>query len=127
MSVRHAGEEWHRSAKVPGSTVAMCIDGSVPGADMYGGINVLAPGADIPVHWHSSGEFQFILGGSGVAVDADGNESDIGPHSVLFAPAGPGGAHGIRNTGLVPLSILFVYPSAEGAAVDFNLAHADRA
>ena len=42
------GDEWHRAAKVAGSTVAMFIDGSVPGADLYGGVNVLAPGADLP-------------------------------------------------------------------------------
>ena len=39
--------------------------GSVPGADLYGGVNVLAPGAVLPVHWHSIGELQFILSGTG--------------------------------------------------------------
>lgn len=120
-SVRSAGEEWYRAPKVPGSTVAMFIDGSVPGADLYGGVNVLAPGAAIPTHWHSVGELQFILSGTGVTVDRDGVESPIGPHSVIFAPAGRDGAHGFTNTGLVPLSILFVYPSPGGAAPDFNI------
>jgi len=119
-SVRQAGDEWHRAPKVPGSTVAMFIDGSLPGADMYGGLNVLAPGAVIPTHWHPIGELQFILSGTGVTVDRSGVASPIGPHSVIFAPAGPEGAHGFRNTGLVPLSILFVYPSPGGAAPDFN-------
>jgi oxalate decarboxylase/phosphoglucose isomerase-like protein (cupin superfamily) len=120
-SARSAGEEWYRAPKVPGSTVAMFIDGSVPGADLYGGVNVLAPGATIPTHWHSVGELQFILSGTGVTVDRDGVESPIGPHSVIFAPAGRDGAHGFTNTGLVPLSILFVYPSPGGAAPDFNI------
>ena len=120
-SVRGAGAEWHRAAKVPGSTVAMFIDASVPGADMYGGVNVLAPGAVIPTHWHSVGELQLILSGTGVTVDRNGIESPIGPHAVIFAPAGPDGVHGFTNTGLIPLSILFVYPSAGGAAPDLNL------
>jgi mannose-6-phosphate isomerase-like protein (cupin superfamily) len=123
-SVRQAGDEWHRAAKVPGSTVALFIDGSVPGADLYGGVNVLAPGAVIPTHWHSVGELQFILSGTGVTMDRDGTESAIGPHSVVFAPAGLDGAHGFRNTGLVPLAILFAYPSPGGAAPDFNLLEA---
>ena len=120
-SVRAAGDEWHRAAKVPGSTVALFIDGSVPGADLYGGVNVLAPGAVIPTHWHTVGELQVILSGTGVTVDRDGIESPIGPHSVVFAPAGREGAHGFTNTGLIPLSILFVYPSPGGAAPDVNL------
>jgi oxalate decarboxylase/phosphoglucose isomerase-like protein (cupin superfamily) len=123
--VRAAGGEWYRAPKVPGSIVAMFIDGSVPGADLYGGVNVLAPGAIIPTHWHSVGELQFILSGTGVTVDRDGVESPIGPGSVIFAPAGRDGAHGFTNTGLVPLSILFLYPSPGGAAPDFNILDAD--
>jgi oxalate decarboxylase/phosphoglucose isomerase-like protein (cupin superfamily) len=123
--VRQAGAEWYRAAKVPGSTVALFIDGSLPGSDMYGGVNVLAPGAVIPTHWHSVGELQFILSGTGVTTDRLGAESAIGPHSVIFAPAGIDGAHGFKNTGLIPLSILFVYPSPGGAAPDFNVLEAD--
>jgi oxalate decarboxylase/phosphoglucose isomerase-like protein (cupin superfamily) len=124
-SVRQAGAEWHRAAKVPGSTVALFVDASVPGADLYGGANVLVPGAVLPTHWHSVGELQFILSGTGVTVDRSGVASPIGPHSVIFAPAGPDGAHGFVNTGLVPLSILFVYPSPGGAAPDFNILEAE--
>ena len=124
-SVRNAGAEWHRAPKVPGSTVAMFIDASVPGADLYGGVLALAPGARIPAHWHSIGELQFILSGTGVTVDKDGLESPVGPHTVVFAPSGRDGAHGFVNTGLVPLSILFVYPSPGGSAPDFNLIAAE--
>lgn len=120
-TVMVAGGEWYRAPKASGSTVALFIDSSVPGADLYGGVNVLAPGTTLPTHWHSVGELQFILSGTGVAVNAAGLETPIGPHSVVFAPAGRDGAHGFTNTGLVPLSILFVYPSAGGAAPDFNL------
>ena len=45
-------DQWKRAAKVEGSTVTMFIDGRLPGADMYGGINTVAPGAEIPLHWH---------------------------------------------------------------------------
>jgi oxalate decarboxylase/phosphoglucose isomerase-like protein (cupin superfamily) len=119
-SVRPAGAEWYRAPRVPGTTVGMIIDGSVPGADLYGGIIALEPGAAIPAHWHSIGEMQFVLSGTGVTVDGRGGRSPVGPHSVVFAPAGPDGAHGFENTGLVPLSILFVYPSPGGAAPDFH-------
>lgn len=119
--VRGAGQEWPRAAKVAGSTVGLFLDSSVPGADLYGGINVLAPGATIPLHWHSMGELQFILSGTGDAVDAAGRQTPVGPYSVVFGPAGRDGGHGFVNTGLVPLAILFVYPSPGGLAPDFNL------
>lgn len=125
-TVRAAGAEWARASKAPGSTVAMFLDASVPGADLYGGINVLAPGAVIPVHWHSVGELQFILSGTGASVDRNDVESPVGPHSVVFSPAGSGGAHGFVNRGLVPLSILFVYPAPEGSPPDFHLRDQER-
>lgn len=119
--VRGPGERWPRAARVAGSTVGLFLDGSVPGADLYGGINVLAPGATIPLHWHSMGELQFILSGTGEALDASGRRVPVGPHSVVFGPAGRDGGHGFVNTGQVPLAILFVYPSPGGIAPDFNL------
>ena len=124
-SVLGAGAEWYRAPKVPDTAVAMFIDASVAGADLYGGVLVLAPGGSIPTHWHPVGELQFILSGTGLTVDRDGVASPIGPHSVVFAPAGRDGAHGFVNTGLVPLSILFVYPSPGGVAPDFNVFEAE--
>ncbi len=115
---------WVRAARVDGSIVALFLDASVPGADLYGGINTLAPGATIPLHSHSVGELQFILAGSGVTIHGDGGETPVEPHCVVFAPRGLDGAHGFRNTGSVPLRIVFVYPSPGGAVPDFNLVDA---
>ena len=111
-----AADQWKRAAKVEGSTVTMFIDGRLPGADMYGGINTVAPGAELPLHWHPIGELQYFLAGEGLLLDADGGETPIAQGGSVFSPPGPGGAHGFRNTGRVPLQILFVYPSAGGAA-----------
>jgi len=111
-----AEDQFKRAAKVEGSTVCLFIDERLPGADMYGGINTVAPGAELPLHWHPIGELQYFLSGQGLLLDADGGETPVAQGGSVFSPPGPGGAHGFRNTGSVPLQILFVYPSAGGAA-----------
>jgi oxalate decarboxylase/phosphoglucose isomerase-like protein (cupin superfamily) len=110
-----ATDQWPRAAKVAGSTVSLFIDERLAGADMYGGINTLAPGAEIPLHWHPIGELQYFLAGEGLLLDADGGETPIAKGGSVFSPPGPSGAHGFRNTGREPLEILFVYPSAGGS------------
>jgi uncharacterized cupin superfamily protein len=121
LTVIRSGRERHREPRVIGSTVGVLLDAAVPGSDMYGGFNVLAPGARIPLHWHSVGECQFILSGTGLVVDSDGVETPVEPHSMVFSPRGEGGAHGFINTGQLPLTILFVYGSPDGASPDFNV------
>jgi oxalate decarboxylase/phosphoglucose isomerase-like protein (cupin superfamily) len=110
-----SSEQFPRAAKVKGSTVNLFVDERLAGADMYGGICTVAPGEELPLHWHPIGELQFFLAGEGLLLDADGNETPIAKGGSVFSPRGPGGAHGFRNTGLEPLQILFVYPSAGGA------------
>ena len=109
-----AADQFPRAAKVEGSTVTLFVDERLPGADMYGGIFTMAPGAELPLHWHPIGELQFFLAGEGLLLDADGAETPISKGGSVFSPPGPGGAHGFRNTGHEPLQILFVYPSAGG-------------
>ena len=110
-----ASEQFPRASKVQGSTVTVFVDERLAGADMYGDIFTLAPGAELPLHWHPIGELQFFLAGQGLLLDADGKETPIATGGSVFSPLGPGGAHGFRNTGSEPLQILFVYPSAGGA------------
>jgi len=109
--------EWReRQAYFAGSSVALIVDATIAGADLYGGVNVLEPGAEIALHWHEVGEIQLILAGTGVALGPAGAETPVGPRSSVFSPAGAAGLHGFRNTGTVPLEILFFYPSPGGAA-----------
>jgi oxalate decarboxylase/phosphoglucose isomerase-like protein (cupin superfamily) len=102
-----------------GTIVALVVDGTI-GADMYGGIIVVEPGATIHRHWHPIGEWQFVLEGEGLFIDAAGAEAEIVPMSSVFSPPGPSGAHGFRNTGPLPLKILFVYPSPGGERPDLT-------
>jgi uncharacterized cupin superfamily protein len=117
-----APTEWRaRRSYFTGSNVALIMDATIEGADLYGGVNVLSPGHEIPLHWHDLGELQFILRGTGIALGPNGKETAIGPRCTVFAPAGLAGAHGFRNTGRLPLEILFFYPSAGGRAPELHV------
>lgn len=100
----------------PNAPISIVLDGSTPGADLFG-VSV-AIGGDIPLHSHSMMEFQFVVSGTGLALDADGGETPIAPGGTVLSPAGPGGAHRFRNTGPLPLTLLCVYPSPGGATPD---------
>ncbi len=114
-------DAWRRrAAKVPGSRVALITDDTLAGADLYTVVNVLEPGATIPLHWHSVGELQFVLAGHGLFLDAAGGEAPLSPHDSVFSPPGPAGAHGFRNPGHLQLALLCVYPSPGGRAPDIQ-------
>jgi len=98
----------------PGTSVKLIVDARVRGADLYGGVNAVDPGATIPLHWHRRGELQFVLEGRGVLLHPDGSETRVGPRTAVFSPAGRAGAHGFRATGRRPLEILFFYGARGG-------------
>jgi uncharacterized cupin superfamily protein len=100
----------------PNAPISIVCDRSTAGADLFG--VMVAIGGDIPLHHHSMMEFQFVISGTGLALDADGGEVPISPGGTVLSPAGPTGAHGFRNTGPLPLTLLCVYPSAGGATPD---------
>ena len=103
-------------ADYPNAPISIVCDATTPGADLFG--VMVAIGGDIPLHYHSMMEFQFVLSGTGLALDADGDEIPIAPGGTVLSPAGPAGAHGFRNTGPLPLTLLCIYPSPGGATPD---------
>lgn len=105
-----------RAGRVPGSSVEILCDAETPTAALLAGINTLAPGARIPLHFHDYEELQFILSGSGLALASDGTAHAIEPGSAVYCAAGPAAAHGFVNTGAAPLAILYAYPSPGGRA-----------
>jgi uncharacterized cupin superfamily protein len=94
--------------------VRLVVDAAVAGADLYGGVIEVRPGASVPLHWHRRGELQFILDGRGMLLHPYGRETPVGPRSAVFSPAGRAGAHGFRTVGRRPLRILFFYGSRGG-------------
>jgi mannose-6-phosphate isomerase-like protein (cupin superfamily) len=72
------------------------------------------PGEELVLHYHEIEELQFIISGSGIVGDIDGEEYPVEAGSFLYCPAGINGAHSYHNNGRKPLSFLFVYPSPGG-------------
>ncbi len=105
-----------RAGRVPGSHVEIVCDAQTPTASLLAGVNTLAPGARIPLHFHDREELQFVLSGTGVALAADGTEHAIEAGSAVYCAAGPEAAHGFVNTGDAPLAILYAYPTLGGSA-----------
>lgn len=100
----------------PDAPISLVLDHTTPGADLFG-VSV-AIGGDIPMHLHSMMEFQFVVSGTGLALNADGEEIPISPGGTVVSPARAAGAHGFRNTGPLPLTLLCIYPSPGGATPD---------
>ena len=84
-------------ADYPDAPVNRILDVSTEGAELFAVL--VAIGGDIPLHYHPVMELQFVLSGTGLALDADGGETPIGPGGAVLSPAGAAGAHGFRNTG----------------------------
>ncbi len=113
LSVYRPPEDMRRPpADYPGTQVGLLVDHEVAGTECFGGIVSIED--RIPLHFHPVFEFQYVLSGTGVAIDCRGDEVPIAPGGAVLSPAGPSGAHGFRNTGATPLKILFLYPSPGG-------------
>lgn len=109
------GERRLVQGKFAGTVRQMFCDAATPTDNLVSGIvQVLEPGGKIPLHHHHVEEFQFIVNGSGIARDGNGNEYSIGPGSAIYCRPGPAGAHEYENTGAQALEILFVFTSRAG-------------
>jgi putative monooxygenase len=76
--------------------------GSVSG---FSGVALLEPGERIAEHYHPySEEFLFVVEGNATA-DLDGEPWKLTPGAALLIP--PGTRHRVRNTGAVPVRIVF--------------------
>jgi len=71
------------------------------------GCHTMEPGGSSPEHAHDKEqEAMFFYEGTGIAT-IDGVDYEIGPESVMLAPAGV--MHRIQNTGTGPLKFVFIY------------------
>jgi uncharacterized cupin superfamily protein len=116
LTYRPPGDGIAAPEDYPDAPISLVVNHSTPGADLFG--VAVAIGGDIPMHLHSMMEFQYVVSGVGLALNADGAEIPISPGGTVVSPARAAGAHGFRNTGGLPLTLLCIYPSPGGANPD---------
>lgn len=71
-------------------------------------------GCTISLHHHSVDELQYVLSGTGILRDANGNEYPMSAGMSVYCAPRPEGAHEFENTGSSPLAFLFVFRSPGG-------------
>lgn len=86
-----------------------------PTASVFVSIFCLEPGAVLDLHYHDVEEVQYLLYGTAVVTDANGQETTVAPDYSVYCAAGERGAHGFRNNGSLPVGILCFFPSLHGA------------
>jgi hypothetical protein len=91
--VRAPNEGVPAPADYPGAPVSRVLDASTPGAELFAVLVAIA--GDIPLHCHPVMELQYVLGGTGLALDADGARRPSGllpPCSARPDPRAPTGS-----------------------------------
>ena len=68
----------------------------------------IEPGSSTPFHNHAWEHEVYILSGKGVAVSADGSETEVDRDSVVFVPVDE--KHCFKNTGTETLRFICVIP-----------------
>ena len=83
--------------------------GGSDGTDAFtAGISHFPPGLEVPLHSHNVEEMVTVLEGSGEC-EIDGVVRPVGLFDTTFIPGGV--THCFRNTGDVPMKIMWVYAS----------------
>jgi uncharacterized cupin superfamily protein len=88
---------------------------------MAGIVELSSQGDTIPMHYHrETEELQYIVSGSGVVRDNEGNEYPVEAGTAVYCGAGSQSAHEFENTENRPLIVLFIYPSLGGSSPDVS-------
>ena len=57
------------------------------------GLATFAPGTHEHLHWHLIETFHYVLSGSAIVRDIEGNRYEVGPGDVVYGPPGVRGSH----------------------------------
>ena len=64
-----------------------------PSEKLWVALASFKPGTVESLHWHLIEVFYYVISGRAVMRDIEGKSYDIGPGSVIYAPAGIAGSH----------------------------------
>lgn len=86
-------------------------------SDLTAGVAEFAPGEHLAAHWHHAAEIYLVTAGHGT-VRLGEDLLDVRAGSTVFVPGGR--VHGVRNTGVTPLSVFYVLAADDVADVAYH-------
>ena len=90
------------------------FDAKTSTTHLSSGVTVCKARSKIPLHYHNCETFHYILYGSGIVKDYEGNENEIRQGVTIYSGPGKEGAHTFENNDDFPLAILWVHAYPEG-------------
>ena len=93
-----------------GATTVPLILKDTGATSFISGISTFQPGVAVPMHSHNTDEMVTVLEGSGEC-EVEGEVTAVRAFDTSFITAGE--THCFRNTGDVPMKILWVYASTD--------------
>lgn len=121
LKVFNQADEPDSPGVIPGLTIkklAGCKEH--PAERISVGLATFGPGTHEHLHWHMIETFHYIVAGSAIVRDIEGNEWTVGVGDVVFGPAGLRGAHEWEVRESVSLLTIKGTTSAE-RAIQFNI------
>ena len=101
----------------PGLTNVTLFGEETPTQNIRSGIFALQSGAQLDLHYHDVEEEQHVISGYATLTDSQGSKHELNPGTTFYCPAGPDGAHGIKNTGDLQFVCLYMYYAPGGKEV----------
>lgn len=101
----------------PGLIHVTLFGDETPTQNIRSGLFALQSGAQLDLHYHDVEEEQHVISGYATLIDSKGKEHELTPGTTFYCPAGPEGAHGIKNTGDLQFVCLYMYYAPGGKQV----------
>ena len=101
----------------PGLANVTLFGEETPTENIRSGIFALQSGAQLDLHYHDVEEEQHVISGYATLTDSQRNKHELTPGTTFYCPAGPDGAHGIKNTGNLQFVCLYMYYAPGGKEV----------
>jgi len=86
--------------------VLVGVDSPLQAQHFVQGLVMIHPDGSIPIHAHETEETYIILSGHGIMTVGE-EEQEVDSHDIVYIP--PFVDHGLRNTGVEEMSMMFVY------------------
>ena len=112
-----SSQEWTVSKKYPGVRWKFLIDADFNGSSGLSlGFAEIAPGGDLPLHYHSPAEIYVVIKGTGILNKSDELE-EIKKGDVVYIASNA--KHALKNSGKETLEFYWIFPTNSFSEVEY--------